>query len=120
MRYMSFSITTEQIAAGTKDVTRRMGWERLQAGDKVLPAKKCMGLKRGEKIEPLRGPLQAINVRREALRRMTDDPEYGREECRREGFPHLTPEEFVEMFCSTHRGTVPDSVITRIEFEYLD
>jgi len=32
----------------------------------------------------------------------------------------MTPEEFVAMFCASHKDCTPTSVITRIEFEYVD
>lgn len=45
---MSFSHTTDQILNRTKTVTRRLGWENLQPGDRFWAVKKAMGLKRGE------------------------------------------------------------------------
>src|SRR5690606_32281832 len=108
-----------QIRAGTKTVTRRVGWKNLMPGTLLSPVKKGMGLKPGEKIERLRGPIRVIRVRREALCRMTDNIEYGYAECRCEGFPDFTPARFVEMFCSTHKGCTPETTVTRIEFEYL-
>lgn len=119
MRNISFSLTTEQVVAGTKTVTRRVGWRHLKPGDLLQPVKKCMGLKPGEKIEPLRGPLRVVSVRRESLWQMWLDPEYGAEECKREGFPHMTPLDFVDMFCASHKGCNRGSEVTRIEFEYV-
>lgn len=49
---------------------------------------------------------------------MTDDQDYGRDECRREGFPEMSPEEFVTMFCATHKHCTPETTLTRIEFRY--
>lgn len=123
MRNISFALTTDQIRTGTKTVTRRMGWLNLTPGTLLQPVKKGMGLKPGEKVERLRGPIRVTDVRREALSRMTDDIEYGLMECHREGFgEHATywwPTEFVRMFCGSHKGCTPDSIVTRIEFEYL-
>ena len=55
---------------------------------------------------------------------MIEDRDYGFDECRKEGFgdhPSLrSPSEFVAFFCSSHKGCMPQSEITRIEFEYLD
>ena len=59
-------------------------------------------------------------VSREPLRRMVDEPAYGRQECVREGFPQLTPEQFVAMFCASHKGCTPDTTVTRIEFRYRE
>jgi hypothetical protein len=124
VRNMSFALTTEQIRTGTKNVTRRMGWRTLKPGTLIRPVKKGMGLRPGEKIEPLRGPIRVSSVTFEPLRRMTDDVGYGIEECRREGFGehpvYRAPSEFVQLFCSTHKGCTPESIGTRIEFEYLD
>lgn len=122
MRNMSFALTTDQVRAGTKTVTRRVGWLSLKAGELIQPVKKCMGLRPGERIERLRGPIRVTDVRRELLSRMTEDIKYGFEECRKEGFAdhpvYQWPSEFVEMFCNTHKGCTPTSVVTRIEFEY--
>jgi hypothetical protein len=55
---------------------------------------------------------------------MVEDIDYGIAECKREGFGehpvYCWPTEFVNFFCSTHPGCTPDSVVTRIEFEYTD
>jgi hypothetical protein len=119
---MSFSLTTTPIMDGTKTVTRRLGWVNLKPGDQVRPVRKCMGLKPGERLDILRDPLTILSVRREALKTMLDDREYGFAECQREGFgnhpDYQWPSEFVEMFCATHKGCTPDTVVTRIEFAY--
>jgi hypothetical protein len=118
---MSFALTTAQILAGTKTVTRRTGWLKLKPGDLIRPVKKCMGLRLGEKIEPLRGPLRVVSVRREPLDAMVADVDYGFAEVEAEGFAEHPvfrwPSEFINFFCSTH-GCKPDSIVTRIHFEY--
>lgn len=123
MRNMSFALTTEQLRAGTKTVTRRMGWRNLRPGTLLQPVKKGMGLKPGEKIERLRGPIRVTSVRFEPLLRMVEDIDYGIQECHREGFGqhpvYSWPTEFVNFFCSTHKCCTPESIVTRIEFEYL-
>jgi hypothetical protein len=122
MRNISFALTTSQILAGTKDVTRRMWWQFLKVGDLLRPVRKCMGLRPGEKVELLRAPIRVIEVRREPLCRMIDEPEYGHDEVRREGFAaserYAEPSAWVSMFCATHIGCTPDTVVTRIEFTY--
>lgn len=118
MRNMSFALTTGPVLAQTKDVTRRLGWKHLKAGEIVQPVKKCMGLRPGEKIERIGPPVRALLHRREALNTMSMCPEYGYREVRREGFPNLSPAQFVEMFCDTHKACQPGSEITRIEFSY--
>lgn len=120
MLNMSFALTTPQILAREKHVTRRLGWLRLKQNDCLSPVKKCMGLRPGEKIERLRGPLQVVSTRREPLNRMLQDLKYGKEECRKEGFPDMSPEEFVAFFCASHKGCQPDTLLTRIEFDYTD
>lgn len=118
MRNMSFALTTQQVRDKSKDVTRRLGWLHLKPGESFQPVMKCMGLRPGEKIERIGGAVVTVSTRREPLRRMTDDQEYGRDECRREGFPHLSPAEFVTMFCATHKGCTPETELTRIQFKY--
>lgn len=122
MRNMSFALTTPQILEETKDVTRRLGWQFLKVGDLLRPVKKCMGLRPGEKLDVLRDPIIVVSLRREPLSRMTTEMEYGYRECQREGFgahpDYFEPSAFVAMFCATHKGCTPDTVITRIEFAY--
>lgn len=118
-RNISFSMTTPQFLAGTKDVTRRMGWERLKAGDVLRAVEKCMGLKKGEKMKPL-GMIRVVSARQELLDLMSYDPAYGRDECRREGFPNMVPSQFIEFFCRGHTGAFPKRTITRIEFVKID
>ncbi|MES2910564.1 MAG: hypothetical protein V4718_04200 [Pseudomonadota bacterium] len=115
---MSFALTTQQMVDQTKDVTRRMGWLKLQPGKLVQPVKKCMGLKPGEKIEQIAPPVWVISNRREPLRRLINQADYGQRECNREGFPEMTPRQFVEMFCDTHAKCTPDSEVSRIEFDH--
>lgn len=119
---MSFALTTEQILARTKTVTRRVGWKTLKPGDLIRPVKKCMGLKKGEKLEPIGPVLRVVSVRREPLCAMACDDEairkYGRRECKREGFPNTDPRDFVSWFAASHKCDELDDV-TRIEFEYV-
>ncbi len=122
MRNMSFALTTKQIMEGTKSVTRRVGWTNLRPGDMIQPVRKCMGLRPGEKLDVLRDPLTVVSVRREPLRAMLDDLDYGFAECEREGFgshpDYRWPSAFVDMFCATHAGCTPETLVTRIEFAY--
>ena len=52
-RNMSFAMTTPQIRARTKTVTRRFSWWFLKPGDVLWAAEKCMGFQKGEKIQRL-------------------------------------------------------------------
>ncbi|WP_029190873.1 hypothetical protein [Verrucomicrobium spinosum] len=115
MNRMSFALTTPQFRARTKDVTRRLGWLTLKAGDIVMAIEKGMGLKKGEKHVQL-GRIQIVSVIREPLDKLRTRPN----ETAREGFPDMTPDEFIAFFCKTHKGCRPQTTITRIEFEYLD
>jgi len=123
MRNISFMLTQTQIRSRTKTVTRRIGWVKLKPGELLRGVEKGMGLKAGEKVRPL-STIRAVNVRPEPLSALTADAEYGAAECVKEGFgDHPTlccPDKFVEFFCSSHRGCTPDTIVTRIEFEYID
>ncbi len=111
MKNISFSLTTEQFRNRTKTVTRRTRWLCLKPGTRLMGVLKAMGLKPGEKIQRL-GEIEVVSVRREALSLTTDD------DAKREGFPELTGQQFVEMFCK-HQGGTPDQIVTRIEFKYI-
>lgn len=121
MRNISCSLTTPQVRARTKDVTRRLGWEDLKPGDQLQACEKCMGRRNGEPLVRL-CIIEVVSVRRETLRRMLRNPVYGRNECRREGFPFMSPAEFVAFFCASHtsgkKKCTADTPITRIEFRY--
>lgn len=119
MRNISFQLTTEQIKARTKDVTRRLGWLNLKKGDRLQGCKKCMGRKHGEPLERL-AVVEVVAVRREPLGAIS------KPDVIREGFPDLTPAEFVEFFCRTHKDPLTkkqatsETIVTRIEFKYVD
>ena len=42
------------------------------------------------------------------------------EDVAAEGFPQMSPGEFIDFFCSSHQGCRPDSAVTRIHWRYLD
>ena len=113
MRNMSFAFTTSQVKKGTKTVTRRMGWLNLKPGELVKPVEKAMGLKKGEKIKVIRGPIRILNTRREPLNKIT------KSDCTKEGFPDMQPKDFVQMLCKYDKCK-PEQLVTRIEFEYTD
>lgn len=117
-RNISFSLTTAQVRAKTKTVTRRLGWRALKVGDVLNACVKCMGLKKGERPEVI-CQIRVTNVWRESLRNLFMPTSYGKEECAREGFPQMTPGQFYEFFCRSHKGCNTATVVTRIEFEYL-
>lgn len=120
MKNMSFNLTTPQMRARSKTVTRRLGWETLQPGDLVQAVVKGMGLKKGEQVEKI-GVIRVREVRREPLDALTGGSYTGRMAKRdviAEGFPEISARQFVEMFCA-HHGCAPGTRITRIEFEHV-
>ncbi len=110
MRNMSFSLTTNQILDRGKTVTRRLGWRFLRLGDIVMAVEKAQGLKKDELIRRL-GPIRITGLRLEPLERID------RADCLREGFDG-PPDDFVAMFCR-HMDCRPETIVNRIEFEYL-
>ena len=115
MKLISFSMTIHQFRNRSKRVTRRLGWEDLKIGETLIGIEKGQGLKKGEKVVRL-GPITIKEVDREPISAII---ERGQTECDFEGFPNLTPEQFVRMFCVAN-VCKPDRIITRIAFEYLD
>jgi hypothetical protein len=112
-RLMAVSLTEPQVRDRTKTVTRRTGWRMLAPGDWLTLCRKVMGRKPGEPLERITD-VEVLSVRREPLNAITPA------EVAAEGFPHMTPAQFTQFFCHTHRGCTPDTEITRIEWRYLD
>jgi hypothetical protein len=108
---MSFQMTTQQYRNKTKTVTRRLGWWKVNIGEVMNGVEKCQGLKKGEKMVKL-GQHRIVGARLEPLNAITQ------EDCVREGFPEMTPDEFVAMF-TRHHNCLPTQTVNRIEFEYL-
>ena len=117
MRNISFFLTEHQFLNDSKDITRRLGWINLQPGDRLMACRKCQGIRPGESIVRL-GPIEILDARREPLNRMIEDADYGRIEAIREGFPELTGEAFVQLFC-LHMKSDPADIITRIHFRKI-
>jgi hypothetical protein len=113
-RRISFSLTTPQFRARTKDVTRRRGWKNLKPGDVLIAVEKAMGLKKGEKHVVL-GRIEVVSNTTEPLSAIED---YPADETAREGFPELTSCEFVAMFCRG-MGCKASEEIQRVEYRYL-
>lgn len=122
MKNMSFFLTTRQVREGTKTVTRRLGWAFLKPGDRVMAVVKGQGIPKGGRIERIR-LIEIVSNRPEALWKLALDPDYGREEAIREGFPEMDGLEFMEFFIRHHtsrrktvdRNTKPQ----RLEFRYV-
>lgn len=111
---MSFALTTAQVRNQTKTVTRRLGWKDAKAGDVAQPIVKGQGLKKGERVQRINGPIRFVSVDREWLYQIENHDG----DCAKEGFPEMTPADFVEMFCR-HNGCRNGDQVTRIEFEYV-
>lgn len=98
--------------ARRKSVTRRLGWWFLRPGDVVMAVEKTMGLKKGEHMKKIY-PIEIVSVRTEPLTEITPD------DLILEGFPEMIVSQFVEMFCATHKGCTPETLVNRIEFRYF-
>lgn len=127
MRNISFSATTPQFRAGTKDVTRRMGWYTLKCGDVLMACEKCQGLGKGGQVVRM-GPIEIMNVTYEPLGEIITRPVRitgGKPETTREGFPQMSPVQFCNTFIEINpkdqqgKKTTLETMITRIAFRKL-
>jgi hypothetical protein len=109
---MSFSLTTDQFLDGSKDVTRRLGWWFLKPGDRFRAVRKAMGLKKGEKVEPL-GVCEVVEAYPVRLCDITES------DVKREGFKGVSEGDFVSMFCK-HMKCLPATEVNRIEFKRIE
>lgn len=126
MRRMSFALTTDAVLSRQKTVTRRLGWNVLKPGDRLLAVDK-LRTKNARKI----GVIEVVSVRREPLFAILrsnvgvgydggDSNPYAIGEMVAEGFPGMLPLDFVELFTkgnglSPHANNVD---VNRIEFRY--
>jgi hypothetical protein len=123
-RLMSVAFTEQAVRERRKTVTRRLGWRALQPGDELDLCRKVMGRRQGEPLIRV-ARVRVTSVRRESLSRLTTlDPEgnntpYALQEVTREGLPELNPQTFVDRYFTQAQGVSPDTVVTRIEWEYL-
>lgn len=118
MRQMSFALTTEQMLARTKTVTRRRAWHDLQPGTLLQAIEKGQGLRKGEKVRKL-GVIRVVGVTQERLSHLVGTS-YGDAEATREGFQTMSGLQFVAMFCDSHKGCTHEQIVTRIEFEHVE
>lgn len=110
-RLMSVALTTEQVRARQKTVTRRAGWTVLKPGDLVTLCPKVRGRRAGEPLERI-VTVEIVSVRRERLDTITA------QDVIAEGFPDMSPAEFVDFFTKSHRGVTAATEITRVEWRY--
>ena len=115
MRNISFALTRDHVRNRTQTVTRRIGWTFLKVGV-LQPIVKGQGIKQGEHVEKIGGPIRVVSVRREPLWRRR---QYSRDEAAREGFPQWGFREFADFYAEVNRCGLRDKV-TRIEFEYTE
>lgn len=113
MRQISCRITTPQVVDMSKKVTRRLGWWDLQAGEHLMTVVQGQGLQKGQKVKRLR-EVEVVGVNKEPLDNITP------EEVILEGFPDMSPKDFVEMFCEAnkHKNCTPETEVNRIRWEY--
>lgn len=110
MKNISCFHTQRQVRDRSKLVTRRLRWINLKPGTLLQVVKKGMGLKPGQSIERM-AIVKVVSVRRERLDAITA------EDCALEGFPEMTPEDFVAFFCRSFKCQ-PGTIVTRIEWQY--
>ena len=137
-RLMSVAFTDAAVRDRSKTVTRRKGWTFLKPGDRITLCRKVMGRKKGEPLERI-VDVEVVSVRRESLGHLIhahskpsqrpffkDDaapwhtPGYAAEEMTREGFPGMSPAEFVRRYFVEAQGFSYHDDVTRIEWRYLD
>ena len=111
-RNISFFLTTPQVRAKTKTVTRRIGWLHAKVGETLNACVKCQGLKKGQKVERI-CQIRIITMSRTPLFTISQ------EEVIREGFPEMSPKEFILMFMKANKLRNSELFVTRIEFEYI-
>jgi hypothetical protein len=107
---ISFSMTTKQVREKAKWETRRLGWDKLKVGQHLTAVVKAQGLKKGEHVEKI-CEIVVTYKRREPLNAI------GTGGCFLEGFPNLTPTQFVDMFCKANKCS-PDTIVNVIGFNY--
>jgi len=115
VKQISFALTKAQIRNRSKTVTRRLGWKTLQPGELLQGIEQGQGLPKGARVKKL-AVVRVVNVRQERLEAIAWEPNG----TAREGFPEMRPDAFIRMFCQTHKPCLPETLVTRIEFEYVD
>ena len=118
MRNMSFALTVEPMRQHLKHCTRRYGWDDIKVGELLQAVEKCQGLKKGEHVKKL-DIIRVTAERWEPLTQMVEFPEYGKAEVILEGFPTMSPAEFVMMVARANHKE-PYQMIHRIAFEFVE
>jgi len=76
-----------------------------------MGCEKCQGIPRGGLVRL--GPIEVISSRAERLDLITPA------ECALEGFPEMSPDDFIFMFIAANINVFPETLINRIEYKYL-
>lgn len=111
-RLMSVAFTEDAVRARIKTVTRRKGWTFLKPGDRLTLCRKVMG-RQGAPLVRV-AEVQVVAVTREPLSAITPA------EVALEGFPGMTPAEFIRRFFTDAQGIPADAEVTRVEWRYLE
>lgn len=116
---MSVAFTEDAVRNRTKTVTRRKGWKFLEPGDRLTLCRKVMGRKPGEPLVRI-VDVEVLAVHQEQLVDLMNRPEYAAEEMAREGFPGMSPHDFVNHYFVLAQGMKIADFVTRIEWRYLE
>lgn len=114
-RLLSVALTEQQVRDQTKTETRRLGWRHAHAGMQLSLVRKAMGRKRRDgTVQPLvrLNEVVVTEVRREPLHAITEAG------VAAEGFPHWTPEQFIDFFTSRMKCD-RNAHVTVIRWRYL-
>lgn len=115
MRRMSFYATRSQMYRKTKTVTRRGvdTWTNLEPGHLLMAVEKAQGLKAGERQKCIH-PIEVTAVEVQFFHTGLTP-----EEVAAEGFPGMTPEEFIASVWEPLNGRVRGmEKVRRIEFKH--
>jgi hypothetical protein len=137
-------MTTDQVIRRQKAITRRFAWKNIQPEQHLQGVNKCQGLKPGQhpvklaeiivldsQWEPLneiiKRPFRKAKSAREwaAFKKCCGiQRDYSMIPCisetALEGFPFMTPEDFVEMLLRSNRKATEETPVNRIVFEYAE
>lgn len=108
---LSVAATTPQVEARQKTVTRRVGWLRLQPGTVLQLVDR--NPRSGKPWRRL-CLVQVEAVSREPLDSITT------EDVTAEGFPGMDRDAFIDWYRTTYSLPHPSSIITRIQWRYLE
>lgn len=120
MRRISFNLTQAQVLDRTKTVTRRLGWNNLRVGERLLGVDRL----RSRDAKKL-CVVEVVDVRRERLDAITCADVIAEGVWMRDCSTHH-PEPtwpcvycFIGRFCKAMKCE-PETEVTRIEFKYVD